>query len=95
MAIRLVVTFKALPGKGGDFAQAFTGLAEITHKEKGCEQYQLLRALDDADTLVLLERWTTQEDLDVHLQAMQSRGGSPTTPFRAAGPPAVERYEVD
>jgi quinol monooxygenase YgiN len=94
MAIRLVVTFKALPGKGRDFADAFKGIAEITHREKGCEQYQLFQALDDADTLVLLERWTTEEDLDAHLQAMQARGGSPTAPYRAEEPPSLERYEV-
>jgi quinol monooxygenase YgiN len=94
MALRLIVTFKAQPGKGQDFADAFGPLAQITHAEKGCEQYQLFRATDDPDAIVLLERWTSQADLDAHMQAMQARGGSPTGQF-AAGPPAVERFEVE
>ena len=93
MAIRLIVTFKVQPGKAEDFAGAFVPLAEITHAEKGCEQYQLFRATDNPDTIVLLERWTTAEDLDAHMKAMQARGGSPTGQF-AAGPATVERFEV-
>jgi quinol monooxygenase YgiN len=94
MAIRLVVSFQAQPGKAQDFANAFKGLQEITLAEKGCEQYQLFQALDDADKLVLLERWTSADDLDAHMKAMQARGGSPTGQF-AAGGPTLERYEVD
>jgi quinol monooxygenase YgiN len=52
MALRLIVTFKALPGKAQDFADAFKGLAAITLKEQGCEQYELFRSQQDADTLV-------------------------------------------
>jgi quinol monooxygenase YgiN len=94
MAVRLVVTFKAQSGKAQDFVDAFKPVMEITHSEKGCEQYQLFRAVDDADTLVLLERWTTAEDLGAHMEAMQARGGSPSSKF-SAGPPKLERYEID
>ena len=94
MAIRLIVTFKARPGKAQDFAEAFKPGRAITLEEKGCEQYQLFQALDEPDTLVLLERWTTAEDLDAHMQAMQARGGSATSQY-SAGPPTLERYEVD
>jgi quinol monooxygenase YgiN len=94
MAIRLVVTFKAVPGKAQDFADAYLPLQQITHKEQGCERYQLFRATDDPDTLTLLERWTTQADLDKHVEAIRGRGGSPTTPF-SAGNPTFERYDVE
>jgi quinol monooxygenase YgiN len=93
MALRLIVTFKAAPGKAQEFADAFRGLAEITLKEQGCEQYELFRSEQDPDTLVLLERWTSQEDLDAHMAAMQARGGPPTTALNAAAP-TFERYEV-
>ena len=94
MAIRLVVSFNIHPGKAKDFAAAFKPQQEITHKEKGCEQYELFQSLDGPDTLVLLERWTTAEDLEEHMKAMQARGGSSTAQF-SAGPPTVERFEVD
>jgi quinol monooxygenase YgiN len=94
MALRLVVNFKAQPGKGQDFANAFGAQAKITYAEKGCEQYDLFRGTADPDTLVLLERWTSQADLDAHMAAMQARGGSVTSQF-IAGPPTLERYEVE
>jgi quinol monooxygenase YgiN len=94
MAVRLVVTFSALPGKGADFAQAFAPIVKETQQEPGCEQYELFRSLDDPDKLVLLERWTDAASLDTHLQVMRARGPSPTAPFRG-GDARMERYEVD
>jgi quinol monooxygenase YgiN len=88
MAVRLVVTFMAQPGKGEAFADAFAPVIKEVQQEKGCEQYEL-------DKLVLLERWTTAEDLDAHLELLRARGPSPTAPFRAEGfAPSLERYEV-
>ena len=70
------------------------GLRRLRTRSQGCEQYQLFRALDNPDTLVLLERWTTQVDLDKHLEDMRARGGLPTTPFNA-GNPSFEQYQVE
>jgi quinol monooxygenase YgiN len=95
MAIRLVVTFKAKAGQGAQMAAAFAPAAEIVHKEKGCEQYEMFQGCDDPDKLVLLERWSSPEDLDVHGEAMRARGPSLMTAFRDdSAPPAVERFEV-
>ena len=95
MALRLVVTFQAAPGKAQDFAEAFKPLQAITHAEEGCEQYELLQSLDDPHRLVLLERWTSEGLLQKHLDAMRARGGSPTSRFQAEGSsPTFERYEV-
>jgi quinol monooxygenase YgiN len=95
MAIRLIVTFKAKAGQGSQMAAAFAPAAEIVHKEKGCEQYEMFQSSSDPDTLVLLERWTTAEDLEVHGEAMRARGPSPTAAFRdESTPPTVERFEV-
>jgi quinol monooxygenase YgiN len=95
MALRLVVTFQAKTGMGADFAAAFEPQRQITLREAGCEQYELFRSQADPDKLVLLERWTSQEMLDAHLEAMRARGGSPTAPFRdEIAPPGFERYEV-
>ena len=92
MAIRLIVTFRAQPGKGENFAEAFAPLIREARKEKGCGQYDLFRSQDDPEHLVLLERWADQASLDAHSAAMQARGPSPTAPFRL-GNPTMERYE--
>lgn len=95
MAVRLIVTFKSKAGQGAQMAAAFAPVAAEVRKEKGCEQYEMFQGCEDPDTLVLLERWTTAEDLEVHGEAMRARGPSPTAPFRDdAAPPSVERFEV-
>jgi quinol monooxygenase YgiN len=95
MAIRLIVTLQAAPGKGAEFAEAFKPQMQITHGEEGCEQYELFRSETDTDKLVLLERWTSQELLDKHLEAMRARGPSPTASLRAEGStPSMERFDV-
>jgi quinol monooxygenase YgiN len=95
MAVRLVVTFMARPGKGEAFADAYAPVIKEVQQENGCEQYELFRGAEDPDKLVLLERWTTAEDLDTHLELLRARGPSPTAPFRAEGSaPSLERYDV-
>ncbi|MSQ13958.1 MAG: antibiotic biosynthesis monooxygenase [Dehalococcoidia bacterium] len=94
MAVRLVVTFKALPGKGADYAKAFASvIKDVVQKDKGCMQYELFRSMDDPDTLVLLERWADQATLDAHAAANRARGPSPTAQFRS-GNAVLEQYET-
>ena len=95
MAVRLVVTFQAKQGKGADFAKAFAPVIKDVQQEPGCEQYELFRGEEDPDKLVLLERWTSAEMLDQHMELLRARGPSPTAEFRAEGAPTLERYEVD
>lgn len=95
MAVRLIVTFTAKPGQGAAMSRAFAPLAAEVQKEKGCEQYEMFQSTSDPEKLVLLERWTTPEDLDVHGEAMRARGPSPTAEFRDENvAPEIERFDV-
>lgn len=77
MAIRLVVTFTATPGKGNALAQAYkTRCAEIA-QEPGCEQFEVFQSVLDPDRLVLLERWADQAALDAHAKLNQTRAPLP------------------
>lgn len=40
-----------------------------TRAEKGCLQYDYLFPRERDDLIVLIERWTCQEDMDAHLQS--------------------------
>jgi quinol monooxygenase YgiN len=68
MAVRLVVTIKALPGKGAELAKVYQARAEIARKEAGCEQFDVFQGIGNTDTVVLLEKWVDQAALDVHAQ---------------------------
>jgi quinol monooxygenase YgiN len=98
MAIRHVVTIQVAAGKAASFASAFKALQAIALQEAGCEQYELFQSLDDPDKLVILERWTSQELLDNHMEAERTRNASlvdALVELWAPGvTPTVERFEV-
>ena len=73
MAIRLIVTIAAAPGKGSELAEAYQArCAEVT-KEPGCEQFEVFQSVVNPDKLALLERWTDQGALDAHARLQKTR----------------------
>ena len=81
MPVRLVVTFKTKPGKGGEAAQAFAPRIAEVQGEMGCEQFELFRSQSDPDKLVLLELWSDQAALDAHAELNRQRGPNPAAEF--------------
>jgi quinol monooxygenase YgiN len=73
MAVRLVVTITAAPGKGGELAQAYEARCEECMKEPGCEQFEVFQSVLNPDKLALLERWTDQAALDTHAKLNSTR----------------------
>lgn len=98
MAIRHVITIRVAPGKAGEFASVFKAVQATARAEEGCEQYELFQGVDDPDTMVLLERWTSQELLDRHMEAERSRDSAAMDALVALWAPGVtptiERFEV-
>ena len=93
MAIRLIVTITAAPGKGSELAQGYrTRCAEIM-KEPGCEQFEVFQSVVNPDKLTLLERWTDQAALDVHAQLNSTR--PPLLPELRVGRTEREDYEYN
>jgi quinol monooxygenase YgiN len=77
MAVRLVVTITAAPGKGAELAQVFrTRCAEVM-QEPGCEQFEVFQSVFDPDKLVLLELWKDQAALDAHAKLQAQRPALP------------------
>lgn len=74
----VVVTavFRPLPGRREEAKAAFEGVLAGVHAEEGCLLYALHDAADG--TLVLLEKWESQELLDAHSV------GEPVQRLRAA-----------
>jgi len=78
MALRLVLTLTAAPGKGAEFAEAFRARCEEVMTEPGCEQFEVFRSVLDPDKLVLLERWADQAALDAHGKVNATRAPMPS-----------------
>ena len=83
MSVRLVVTITAAPGKGSELAQAFRERCAEVMREPGCEQFEVFQSVLDPDKLTLLELWTDQAALDVHVEANKTR--APLPGVRAGG----------
>jgi quinol monooxygenase YgiN len=73
MAVRLVVTITAAPGKGAELAEAFSARCEECMKEPGCEQFEIFQSALNPDKLALLELWTDQAALDTHAKLNATR----------------------
>src|SRR5882724_11312271 len=73
MAVRLVVTFQAVPGKGAELAQAMKARCEVSRQDAGCEQFEVFQSVSDLDKLVLLELWEDQAALDAHAKLQARR----------------------
>jgi quinol monooxygenase YgiN len=94
MAIRLIVTIAAAPGKGSELAQAYKGRCAEIMKETGCEQFEVFQSVVNPDKLALLERWTDKAALEAHAKLNTSR--PPLSPeLRAEGRPEREDYEYN
>ena len=77
MAIRLVVTITAAPGKGDELAQAYKSRCTQIMQEPGCEQFEVFQSVLNADRLTLLERWIDQAALDAHAKVNATRPALP------------------
>jgi quinol monooxygenase YgiN len=93
MAVRLVVTITAAPGKGSELAQIYRARCTEVMQEPGCEQFEVFQSVLDPDKLTLLELWTDQAALDVHAEANKTR--APFPPGLRAGSGEREDYEYN
>jgi quinol monooxygenase YgiN len=91
MAIRLIVTISAAPGKGSELAQAYKSRCAEIMNEPGCEQFEVFQSALNPDKLVLLERWKDQAALDAHAEANKSR--APLPPELRTGTSEREDYQ--
>jgi quinol monooxygenase YgiN len=93
MAVRLVVTIDAAPGRGSELAQVFKGRCAEVMQEPGCEQFEVFQSVLNPDKLALLELWKDQAALDVHAKVNSTRAPLPAG-LRADGG-SREDYEYN
>jgi quinol monooxygenase YgiN len=91
MAIRLVITITAAPGKGAELAQVLRARCADVMKEPGCQQFEAFQSVVNPDRLTLLERWVDQAALDAHAQLNRTR--PPLRPELRVGEGEREDYE--
>jgi quinol monooxygenase YgiN len=93
MAIRLMVTINAAPGKGTELGQAYKGRCAEVMAEPGCEQFEVFQSVVNPDKLAILERWTDKAALDAHAKLNSAR--SALKPELRTGTTEREDYEYN
>jgi quinol monooxygenase YgiN len=93
MAVRLVVTITAAPGKGSQLAQVFRTRCADVMQEPGCEQFEVFQSVLNPDRLALLELWKDQAALDEHAKVNAARAPLPAELRSGAG--EREDYEYN
>jgi quinol monooxygenase YgiN len=73
MAVRLVVSITAAPGKGAEFARAFEPRCEASRKDPGCQQFEIFQSVSNPDKFALLELWDSAEALANHAKLQAAR----------------------
>ncbi len=62
----VVAILKVKEGRREEAITGFTPVIEATHREPGCISYALHQDNTDPDTLLVIERWKSQDDLNAH-----------------------------
>ena len=93
MAVRLVITITAAPGKGAELAQAMKARCQECMTEPGCEQFEIFQSALNPDKLALLELWSDQAALDAHAKLNRTR--PPLDPTLRLDTGAREDYEYN
>ena len=94
MAIGITLRFEIKAGTNEPFEAGFRKAAAVVKaQDEGCEMYDLFRSIDSPTTYVMVERWTTQELLDVHMKSPTMAGMAALGPH-FAGAPSFTKYEL-
>jgi quinol monooxygenase YgiN len=65
VSLTVVAVLTAKPGLGPRVIDSFREVSPLVHEEAGCELYAA-HLEQGGDTVVMVERWASQADLDAH-----------------------------
>jgi quinol monooxygenase YgiN len=92
--ICVIATAKAREGSEGELKRALLALAEETHKESGCIQYDIHVGAEDASLLAVYERWESAEALAAHFEEPHTKSFFAVAQGLVAAPPSIVTYTL-
>jgi quinol monooxygenase YgiN len=94
MTCIVIFEANAKKGTGMQLVEAFRTILPDTRNKNGCQGVEVTANLDDADNLVLVERWATREDYETYLAWRQQRGDIDKLTGLLAGPPSIRYFNL-
>ncbi len=65
----VIATVIILPEKRADYLENARTVIAATHKEEGCQSYDLFSSITEPNQFVFVERWASREALQAHFES--------------------------
>ncbi|HEV7656064.1 MAG TPA: putative quinol monooxygenase [Mycobacteriales bacterium] len=92
--ISVVAIITAKAGEGDAVQTMLSDLAAASQQEDGCVLYSLQRGVQDRDVFVTVEKWTSLDHLDKHMNGPSIAGAMASGGHLLAGAPQIVPAEV-
>ena len=66
--VYVIATLHIRPEKRADFLENARTVISATHKEAGCDSYDLLSSITAPNEFVFVERWASRDALSAHFE---------------------------
>jgi len=94
MTCTVIFEANAKNGNGVQLLETFRALLPNTRNKDGCQGVEVTTNLDNADNLVLVERWATRKHYENYLAWRQQRGDIDKLAQALAGPPSIRYFDL-
>ena len=94
MTCIVILEVTAKKGTGIQLVETLRALLPNTRNKDGCQGVEVTTNLDDADNLVLVERWETRKHYENYLAWRQQRGGLDKLAAALAEPPSFRYFDL-
>ena len=91
--VKLIARLEAKSGQEQFLEDAMRELAVPSREEEGCLMYDLCRPKGAPGTVIVLEEWTSQAELDEHMASPHFKAFLEKAGDALAGAPGVEFIE--
>src|SRR3954465_16062025 len=95
MPVRVVVRLQARPGEGEKLLEVVRKITPGSTSKEGAGAFELLRDLDDPNTLVMLEHWRDRADHEAYVRwRAETQTGVAELGAVLAEPPEIRYLET-
>ena len=94
MTVRVVAHITAKPDSIDELRDVLMSLVLPTRIEEGCITYMLYQNEADPTDFTFIEEWTSDEDLDRHLETDHLKAAGARGAEIFAAPPDIRRYKL-
>ena len=92
MAVTILLSVSARPGQGDALVKAFQDILPDTRTYEGCQGVTLHQRADDADSVLLVERWASVEAHDAYSVWRRDSGTLGSIMELAGGRPGTQVF---